>query len=346
MKDSDEYYNNLSDEEMQQILGRPPLKLFYKFNDYNYKTYSKERILSGIKELDYMLKGFELGCITLWSGATNCGKTSMLTLITRETIKQGNKVFFFNGEQTKDDFKNNLYKASIDSINDLIRVPYYKDNNIVDWYVKEKKVKELDNLYGNNLMIYNNDISRDIDTLLLAMTQANEQNGVKCFILDNFMQIDIETDNIYQEQSKIMEKLRTFAVNKNVHIHLVAHPRKIENFQVRLSLYDVAGSMNIPNKAYNIISIIRTSNIVKDSIEYKKLRLDLAKYGYDILKCDGILEILKTKGNENGLVGLIFDKDKRTYRIADILVGQEKEKLIRTIELENSIKAKKNNMPF
>ena len=346
MKEREKYFNGLSDEEIKKITGKEPTRLFYKFKDYEYKTVSKERILSGIKPLDYMLKGFELGCITLWSGATNAGKTSMLTLITRETIKQGNKVFFFNGEQTRDDFKNNLYKASITNIDDLIRVPYYKDNNIIDWYVKESKVKELDNLYGNNLMVYNNNMSRDIDTLLLAMEQANEQQDVKCFILDNFMQIDIESENIYQEQSKIMEKLRTFAVNKNVHIHLVAHPRKIENFQVRLSLYDVAGSMNIPNKAYNIISIIRTSNVVQDSNEYKKLRLDLAKYGYDMSKCDGILEVLKTKGNENGLVGLIFDTDKKTYRIADVLVGQRKENLIRAIELENGIRVKKNNIPF
>lgn len=278
-------------------------------------------------------------------GKRTVGKTTILTLITRETIKQGNKVFFFNGEQTKDDFKNNLYKASVTNISDLIRVPY-KNSNIIDWYVKESKVKELDKLYGENLIVYNNNIARDIDTLLLAMAQANEQLGVKCFVLDNFMQIDIEGDNIYQEQTKIMEKLRTFAVNKEVHIHLVAHPRKIENFQVRLSLYDVAGTMNIPNKAYNIISIIRVSNIVEKSNEYKKLRLDMAKYGYDMLKCDGILEVLKTKGNENGLVGLKFDVDKKTYSLADKIVGEKKEELIRSIEIEyDSVKAK-NNMPF
>ena len=98
----------------------------------------------------------------------------MLTLITRETIKQGNKVFFFNGEQTKDDFKNNLYKASVTNSSDFIKVPY-KDSNIVDWYVKDTKVKELDRIYGNNLIVYNNNMSRAIDTLLLAMEQANKQ---------------------------------------------------------------------------------------------------------------------------------------------------------------------------
>ena len=59
------------------------------------------------------------------------------------------------------------------------------------------------------------------------------------FFLDNFMQIDIKSDNVFQEQTNIMEKLRTFAVNKKVHIHLVAHPRKTERFQVRLSEHDI-----------------------------------------------------------------------------------------------------------
>lgn len=345
MKEREQYYNGLSDDEISSILGKPPTKLFYKFSDYKYKTESKPRILSGIKKLDYMLKGFELGCITLWSGATNAGKTSLLTLITRETIKQGNKVFFFNGEQTKDDFKNNLYKASTVSINELLQVPY-KDSDIIDWYVKPDKVKELDKIYGENLIVYNNNISRNIDTLILAMEKAHEQLGVKCFILDNFMQIDIDGDNIYQEQTKIMEKLRTFAVNKEVHIHLVAHPRKIENFQVRLTLYDVAGTMNIPNKAYNIVSIIRVSNIQEKSNEYKRLRLDMAKAGYDMLKCDGILEVLKTKGNENGLIGLKFDRIKKTYYLADVIVGERQQELIRSIEIEYDNKSSKNNAPF
>lgn len=71
MKEREEYFNGLTDEEIESMLGKSPTKLFYKFSDYKYNTVSKPRILSGIKKLDYMLKGFELGCITLWSGATN-----------------------------------------------------------------------------------------------------------------------------------------------------------------------------------------------------------------------------------------------------------------------------------
>lgn len=73
MTEREEMFNAFSDKEKEKILGKEPTKLFYKFNDFEYKTESKPRILSGIKKLDYMLKGFELGCITLWSGRHKSG---------------------------------------------------------------------------------------------------------------------------------------------------------------------------------------------------------------------------------------------------------------------------------
>ena len=117
------------------------------------------------------------------------------------------------------------------------------------------------------------------------------------------MQIDMTSDNIYQEQTDIMEKLREFAINKNVHIHLVAHPKKTERFQTRLTLYDVAGSSNLVNKAYNIISILRMDNIKKIPKDYEKIQSELTEEHYDINEVDTVLDILKTKGERCGLVG-------------------------------------------
>ena len=288
-------------------------KTYYSFKDYEYNDKGKERITSGLSQLDYLLSGFELGCITLWTGVTNAGKTTMLTKLTKETINQGEKVFYFNGEQTKDDFKNNVYKQSVPR--EAIVKKQYKDTNIYDYYINDYYLTTMKKKYDETLFIFNNEINRDINTLLYAMEDARLKHGVKVFILDNLMQIDITSDNIYQEQTSIMEKLRTFAINKNVHIHLVAHPRKVMDFQVRLSLYDVAGSMNLANKAYNIISIIRTSNVAKDSQEYKRLKDDLLNEGYSLEDSDGVLEVLKTKGNRCGLVAMKYDSLTKTYEI-------------------------------
>ena len=71
MKERELISSLLTSEEKREILQKEPTNLYYKFADYEYNTELKPRILSGLKRLDYMLKGFELGCITLWSGITN-----------------------------------------------------------------------------------------------------------------------------------------------------------------------------------------------------------------------------------------------------------------------------------
>ena len=253
----------MTENERKAILGKTEVKeMYYRLDDIKYTTVSKARTLSGIEDLDYNTSGFEMGCITIWTGLTNAGKTTVMTMIAKKTIEQGERIFFFNGEQTKEDFKNNLY-IQASSKKDLIR-KQYRNSIVYDTFVKEEKARELEKIYGNKIYIYNNEVERDINSLLYAMEELRKEQKIRVFFLDNFMQIDIKSDNVFQEQTNIMEKLRTFAVNKKVHIHLVAHPRKIERFQVRLSLYDIAGSSNLSNKAYNIISIMRMDKIKND----------------------------------------------------------------------------------
>lgn len=328
----------MTDEEKMKILGKQPTEMYYRLDDYKYTTIPKDRVLSGIEDLDYCTKGFEMGCITIWTGFTNAGKTTVMTMLAKKTIDQGERIFFFNGEQTKEDFKNNLYIQSVQK-KDLVQ-KQYRNSCVFDTFVKEEKAIELDKKYGNKIYIYNNEIKKDINTLLYAMEDIRKSQKIRVFFLDNFMQIDLNHDNIYQEQTNIMEKLRTFAVNKKVHIHLVAHPRKTERFQARLNLFDVAGSSNLINKAYNIISIMRKDNIKPESQDYKKLEEDLLKEQYEIEAVDSILEILKTKGNRCGLVGLKYDKDLKTYTLAKQMT-QEK-----VYKIENKWKGNIERCPF
>lgn len=286
-------------------------ELYYRLDNYKYMDTTKSRVLSGIRELDYNTKGFEMGCITIWTGFTNAGKTTVMTMLAKNTIEQGERIFFFNGEQTKEDFKNNLYIQSSQT-KDLIH-KQFKNSCVFDTFVKPEKAVLLDKIYGNKIFIYNNEAPRNINTLIQAMEEVRQKEKIKVFFLDNFMQIDMKSDNVFQEQTETMEKLRTFAINKKIHIHLVAHPRKIERFQTRLSLYDVAGSSNIVNKAYNIISILRVDTIQKDTKDYEKLQKELLNEQYNIEDVDTVLEVLKTKGERCGLVGLKYLKETKTY---------------------------------
>lgn len=316
----------MTEEEKVKILGKAVIpELYYRLDDYIYSDKPKDRVLSGIWHLDYLTKGFEMGCITIWTGFTNAGKTTVMTMLAKQTIEQGERIFFFNGEQTKEDFKNNLY-LQFAQPKDIV-TKQFKNSCVFDIFVKPEKAIELGNKYDNKIYIYNNEAERNIDTLLYAMEEIRKTQKIRVFFLDNFMQIDIKSENLYQEQTNIMEKLRTFAVNKKVHIHLVVHPRKTERFQSRLSLYDVAGSSNIVNKAYNIVSILRADNIQENTPDYEKLKNDLLKNNYDINAVSTVLEVLKTKGNSCGLVGLNFKKENKTYIEAPTLPRDIAEKM-------------------
>lgn len=181
------------------------------------------------------------------------------------------------------------------------------------------------------------------------MWDCYKQFGTKVFILDNFMQIEMSSSDIYTEQSNIMERLRTFAVNYNVHIHLVAHPRKIERFQTRLSLYDISGTMNMANKAYNIISIMRVDSMDKEGNEYKKLQKELLEQKYDIERASTILEVLKTKGTACGLVPLRFIKETKTYEQLPKMYPEQYEKLKYQAKMkkkEDDVSWEQSQMPF
>lgn len=318
----------MTDDEKRKILGKEVIPtLYYRLDDYKYSNTSKDRVLSGIRELDYNTKGFEMGCITIWTGFTNAGKTTVMTMLAKKTIEQGERIFFFNGEQTKEDFKNNLYIQSVTK-KDLEK-KMYRNSCVEDVFVKQEKAVLLDKLYGNKIYIYNNEADKKIENLLYAMEELRRTQKIRVFFLDNFMQIDMNSDNVFQEQTEIMEKLRTFAVNKKVHIHLVAHPRKTERFQTRLTLYDIAGSSNIVNKAYNIISILRVDTVKKDPKSYEKLQKELLEERYDINEVSTVLEILKTKGERCGLVGLKYDKELKTYTEAIKISREEYDRKIR-----------------
>lgn len=293
-------------------MDEKPRELFFDPHELEYVPEIPEAVLSNIYELDWLVQGFTFDCVTIWTGVTNAGKTTMLTLIANESIKQGETVFYFNGEQTPENFLNTLIKQKAD-IKDIYEVR--KDNTpLVSWFVKQDKAIQIKNSYNGKLFIYNNMESRKIKDMLYAMEECRRLHGTRVFVLDNFMQLDVDTNDIYQGQSNIMEELRSYAVKHRVHIHLVAHPRKMAEFQTRLSLYDISGSMNLANKAYNVISIMRTDNIDQESMEYKKLEKQLLEKKYDIREAGAILEVLKTKGRACGLVPMVYDSLLRTYK--------------------------------
>lgn len=270
---------------------------------------SPEREYTKIKELDYLLKGIEYGKLSLWSGITNHGKTTLMIQFAKECIKNFKKIFYFSGEQTAEEFKNYLY-VGMCSKEQLDFIPDKTNPKIYDTKPKDEVIRYFDNIYKNYIYIYNNNIpENNITTMLKVMTKAYNQ-GVRIFFIDNFMQLD--NSEKLEEQTKIVESFKRFARNNNCIVNLVAHPRKTQFQKNRLTIFDISGTQNIANKSSNICTIMRT-DLLPES-EYEEMRKILAKQDYDIDDCGAVVEVLKTKGNSCKMVGLRYDLETKTYR--------------------------------
>ncbi len=315
------------------------MEKYYNISDVPYERKSVERILTGFNDLDYFTKGLEVG-VTLLVANTNAGKSTFVQGVIARAIEQGYKVFSFAGEHTAQSFLQLLYHQN-STKKDYVPIAYKnwkgEDTNIVDWYITEEREKAIKEKFDGKLFIYSNKAKRDIDTMIDAMRSCYEEQGARFFVIDNMISIDNISSNVFAEQTAITEKIRTFALNYKVIVLLVAHQRKNEKGSFLIDIQDVAGSQNISNKAYNVIAQYRTDMLNKDSKDYETLTRELAKCGFNIDKCDGVLSVIKTKGNSNGYVGLKYDSETKTYRQADKISQTEADKIFKVRPKQGSI---------
>lgn len=315
------------------------MEKYYNISQVPYERKSVERILTGFNDLDYFTKGLEVG-VTLLVANTNAGKSTFVQGVIARAIEQGYKVFSFAGEHTAQSFLQLLYHQN-STKKDYVPIAYKnwkgEDTNIVDWYITEEREKAIKEKFDGKLFIYSNKAKRDIDTMIDAMRSCYEEQGARFFVIDNMISIDNISSNVFAEQTAITEKIRTFALNYKVIVLLVAHQRKNEKGSFLIDIQDVAGSQNISNKAYNVIAQYRTDMLNKDSKDYETLTRELAKCGFNIDKCDGVLSVIKTKGNSNGYVGLKYDSETKTYRQADKISQTEADKIFKVRPKQGSI---------
>ena len=315
------------------------MEKYYNISDVPYERKSVERILTGFNDLDYFTKGLEVG-VTLLVANTNAGKSTFVQGVISRAVEQGYKVFSFAGEHTAQSFLQLIYHQN-SSKKDYLPIAYKnwkgEDTNIADWYITEEREREIKSKFDGNLFIYSNKAKRDIDTMIDAMISCHQEQGARFFVIDNMISIDNISSNVFAEQTAITEKIRTFALNYKVIVLLVAHQRKNEKGSFLIDIQDVAGSQNISNKAYNVISQYRVDMLNKESKDYETLTTELAKCGFNIDKCDGVLSVIKTKGNQNGYVGLTYDSETKTYKQAPKISQTEADKIFKVKGKQGSI---------
>lgn len=291
-----------------------------EFNNVPYERKSIERILWGYPDLDYYTKGIEKG-LTILEADTNMGKSILTMQVLQNVSKQGYRACVFASEHTNESYKRIVMQQN--GKKGKFTCVAFKDNkgndtNIADWYVDKSTEVEVEQNLGKNIVLYNSDKKeRDINTIIEWIEYCHEYLNCKFCLIDNFTELENNATDIFQGQTNIITKLRDTLLRLDMMGVLVMHINKESALNgFRLTVKSVSGTSNAGNKAYNVIALYRKDCIYVPKNQERmleKFRKDLRNCGYDYDKCDGFLEVLKTKGNRNGLVGLTYDEETKTY---------------------------------
>ena len=128
-----------------------------------------------------------------------------------------------------------------------------------------------------------------LKSILDSFKQLVFQKGINVCVIDPWNMLDHSAQRDHSYIGKTLSELTQFCQQTKTHLFLVAHPRKIESEggqYKKPTLYDISGSADFFNKAYNGIIVYR--NIGQRT-----------SYGSDSVK----IFIEKVKRKENGQLG-------------------------------------------
>ena len=273
----------------------------------------EERFIFPFPQLNYLLNGGLMDRVTMITSSTDNGKTTLASQIIMSIISQGYNCCCFFGEDTARESQDRIFKQDCKDDPDATYYKAYKDTNCGEFLLTDKAYQKCVNKFGGHLFLYNTMAQADVDTILDAFEEQRVRNNCRVFLLDNVEQFEFSSDNENKAIKDIVVKIRDYAINQKVHIFLIAHIRKTERGVIMPDLNDVKGTSAMVNIAKNVLVLVRTDKMDKNSPEYKTLSRVMEENGYDIEKAQAIIRVAKTKGRKLGYVGLTFDSTTQTY---------------------------------
>jgi twinkle protein len=165
--------------------------------------------------------------------------------------------------------------------------------------------------------------------LLETFLYAYQRYGVTQFVIDSFMRCGVDEDDL-NGQKKFMNMIVAFVNQYDVHIHLVAHPRKGLNEEHYIGKMDVKGSGCITDLVWNFFAIWR--NKAKEAIKRGEPAGEIKKGRMPLEEPDALFICEKQRDGEwEGKMGLYFCHDSQrfyddeNYRAPNYLGGTPEE---------------------
>lgn len=265
----------------------------------------EEYIRTGYKEIDMRMKGLVKKGITVVSGLRASAKSTWLSDISLNAIKDGHTVIAYSGELTSKKFMRWMYLQAAGK-NKVKKSTQFEDN-----YYTTKEVNDNIAMWlGDKFWLYNNNYGNSFKQIAEQLRRIIQAKKADLVIIDNVMALNLEEldKDKYEAQTKFVWELKNIANLTNTHIIFVAHPRKAQGF---LRLDDISGSGNIANIVDNAFIVHRTN------ADFIRLSSQMFNWKDTHPAYSGTNVIEVSKNREDGVQDLFFPLwyEKETKRL-------------------------------
>lgn len=212
------------------------------FNENGIKNYS---IGLGSSD-DYINISF--GEWTVVSGVPNSGKSDVIDQIAANiALKYGFKTAFFAPESFpyEGHIKRLANKLNEQNCNNELL------NNSKDFIQEHFHFVKID---LENLTLKN---------ILAKFRELVFQKGINVCVIDPYNMLDHSAQKDHSYVGRILSEITQFCQQTNTHLFLIAHPKKMESENGKYKVptpYDISGSADFFNKAYNCFTVYRVLN--------------------------------------------------------------------------------------
>jgi twinkle protein len=179
------------------------------------------------------------GSVSIWSGMPGAGKTTLLRQLACHLLSKGNGVFVASFEE-----------EPLDVFYHHVRVAagtHDPTEHQLQWFI---------DAFSDRFRIWKDDAVLPSYAGLLAAIRVLGRQGVRHAIIDNLMCLDVGAVDWEGQRNFAVQVARTAKLS-GVHIHVVAHPKKITQANQEPHVHDVAGSKDLSGVCANVIFVRR-----------------------------------------------------------------------------------------